>query len=434
MSYLTKYKYKRPEPINMEDYTQTRKGRFVANHQLDDWKSPLVSARRADDFDTFVASDVAELRPGEFYYKTDVLAMVVHDKLPRGAVLDVEMLPYKVTNEDILPCFKFGLEVASTGSLGIGRSWGRDLMLVHHYGACHFPVVVRMPGVQNMRRKGKIWYLHNGDRWPGGGGWGSPISHYQTQARRLFPDQPLVSLDLLRTANIDYQYIYYVDSWPDTQQRAELFNPHSTCHCEEFYMENNTVLSKIEFDRWIQERSTRGTLSLEKDGEGKVVRASWHLLGSLLFMYQGKYYLASMDEERYFLSQLPHKCARVATAFEMLKPRRVREAIKQGKDVKRQGEWFFIPVDEMPLRLRERDWVPRYALPQKDSRSDNKHMATRGVTVGGKRYVKGLVRHINEITDRHSGEHKIMRFYKDIHMAVCNTSLADWSTTGRGID
>lgn len=47
-----------------------------------------------------------------------------------------------------------------------------------------------------------------------------------------------------------------------------------------------------------------------------------------------------------FVTQVGRKVRTLDDAFDGLKPKIVKEAIAQGLDVKRQGDWFFIPVKE----------------------------------------------------------------------------------------
>jgi hypothetical protein len=70
----------------------------------------------------------------------------------------------------------------------------------------------------------------------------------------------------------------------------------------------------------------------------------WHILGGTLIKKEREYYLCSLDENNYFVAQLSTPTNTVEEAFESLKPKPVKTAIKQGLDVKRQGEWFFIPT------------------------------------------------------------------------------------------
>lgn len=47
-----------------------------------------------------------------------------------------------------------------------------------------------------------------------------------------------------------------------------------------------------------------------------------------------------------FMTQVGRKVRTLMDAFDSLMPKIVKEAIAQGLDVKRQGDWFFIPVKE----------------------------------------------------------------------------------------
>jgi len=47
-----------------------------------------------------------------------------------------------------------------------------------------------------------------------------------------------------------------------------------------------------------------------------------------------------------FVTQVGRKVRALTDAFDFLMPKIVKEAIAQGLDVKRQGDWFFIPVKE----------------------------------------------------------------------------------------
>jgi hypothetical protein len=51
-------------------------------------------------------------------------------------------------------------------------------------------------------------------------------------------------------------------------------------------------------------------------------------------------------EGRPFTTQVGRKIKTLADAFDFLMPKIVKEAIAQGLDVKRQGDWFFIPIEE----------------------------------------------------------------------------------------
>lgn len=76
-----------------------------------------------------------------------------------------------------------------------------------------------------------------------------------------------------------------------------------------------------------------------------------HFIGAMVFSLKDKYYLFDVDRQEIkhyrfnaFLSELPKKCRTVEEAYNSLMPIKVKNAIKRGLKVKRQGEWFFIPT------------------------------------------------------------------------------------------
>jgi len=97
-----------------------------------------------------------------------------------------------------------------------------------------------------------------------------------------------------------------------------------------------------------------GWTELEQDGAGgyQLVRRR-HMLGDSLFTARARgrrrKFLSSWDENErnlYFLAELPRTPAStVAAAIDALAPPAVHAALAQGRDVKRQGDIFFIPVD-----------------------------------------------------------------------------------------
>ena len=52
------------------------------------------------------------------------------------------------------------------------------------------------------------------------------------------------------------------------------------------------------------------------------------------------------DRGQPFTTQVGKKARTVVDAFDFLMPKIVKDAIAQGLDVKRQGDWFFIPIKE----------------------------------------------------------------------------------------
>lgn len=78
-----------------------------------------------------------------------------------------------------------------------------------------------------------------------------------------------------------------------------------------------------------------------------------HFVGAMILKLGKKYYLFDVDRQELkhyrfnpFLTELPKKATTLKEAYELLEPEEVKKAKKQGKDVKRQGEWFFIPTNK----------------------------------------------------------------------------------------
>lgn len=78
-----------------------------------------------------------------------------------------------------------------------------------------------------------------------------------------------------------------------------------------------------------------------------------HFVGAMLIQVKNKQFLFDVDRGELphyrfnpFLSELPRKVKSIEEAYKVLKPKEVRQAEKKGLKVRRQGEWFFIPVKD----------------------------------------------------------------------------------------
>ena len=94
----------------------------------------------------------------------------------------------------------------------------------------------------------------------------------------------------------------------------------------------------------------------------KTKLAKRHFVGAMLIEVKEKQFLFDIDRRELkhyrfnpFLSELPKKTNTIKQAYEILKPKEVKEAEKKGIKVKRQGEWFFIPskLPEPSKELKE---------------------------------------------------------------------------------
>lgn len=182
---------------------------------------------------------------------------------------------------------------------------------------------------------------------------------------------------------------------------------------------------------------------LHTKGECYTLEDSYmHLLGrSVLRVHRQDvgfaYFLSGTDETMvdawcsYFLAQLPRAVDSVADAIEALKPQEVLEAEAQGIQVKRQGEWFFIPVDG-PLRGASdvlgvdngQQGLPVKYLRHRNAERQRRHLCTHLKMKQGVRYAKGTVRHTG-------GEHKMLKLGNVWHRVYENEEVRSYRGAGR---
>lgn len=170
-----------------------------------------------------------------------------------------------------------------------------------------------------------------------------------------------------------------------------------------------------------------------KDNKGITHPVEEHRPQSAVITQDDRYFLSSMDNNGYFICELPHKCDAVNQAFNMLIPYQVK-----GKNYQRQGEWFVIESPELPItifksgkeytqaqynKLFYKSMYRNYVLPHKDS--GNPHTATRGIYINGIHYISGQLRH---------PEHRMLKLsYADnpvIFQAYENTAIGSWAASG----
>lgn len=103
--------------------------------------------------------------------------------------------------------------------------------------------------------------------------------------------------------------------------------------------------------RTIPGRMENGTWKSQHDEE-----STEHFTGSCLFEAKGQMFLFDIDRREIehkvfnpFIVKLPHAVQTIKEAYDSLMPQAVKEAIAGGKQVQRQGEWFFIPADLLPV-------------------------------------------------------------------------------------
>lgn len=268
---------------------------------------------------------------------------------------------------------------------------------LYSYGH-HFPLAVR-------RRDGVV--LLNGDKYS------ITTSHHQSMTFSEFEDSPRVAFSAIRAAGLDPE-TPIVDFKPDFYENR--------------YPGNENWDAPVPPGASLYRRTVDGV---------EVVR-DIHRVGTVL-MRNGSDYLCSMDEGSYFVSKLLKRADSVDEAFQALKPEDVLQAEAKGLEVKRQGEWYFIPIDTTPRpefwkRLIEWDMKPKFELPRPTT-SANIHICNRGINYKGLLIVTGSVRHIDPWHYNPTGEHKTVRLdtapYTKLFEAVHNLTAGNWSASGR---
>lgn len=111
-------------------------------------------------------------------------------------------------------------------------------------------------------------------------------------------------------------------------------------------------------------------------------------------------YLMGLDEKHLFISGLPKEDINtVAEAYQALKHKAVVEAEGEGKEVKRQGEYFFIPLSEKEeeefLGKVDRDKKIKCRKDRLSRRGHRPHFIKRLIRMrrGRKVYAQGVVSH-----------------------------------------
>jgi len=104
-----------------------------------------------------------------------------------------------------------------------------------------------------------------------------------------------------------------------------------------------------------------------------------------------------------FIAQVPSTIDTLAEALESLKPAAVKRAEVNGADVKRQGDWYFIPVNRKPRGTVE-----------VNQPLDDDHVADEAVILKTVAYARGIVTH---------GHHASLNLGKTWHKALQNNAI-----------
>lgn len=127
---------------------------------------------------------------------------------------------------------------------------------------------------------------------------------------------------------------------------------------------------------------------VKTDKKGNKTFADVHFTGATLFQNGTSQFLFDIDRLEMehgifnpFIVQLPRPVATIAEAYDSLVPLEVRTAIAEGREVKRQGEHFFIKVAEPNAYKADKhdndNWNDGYVEGRMAVQGNRDHVATR---------------------------------------------------------
>lgn len=168
-----------------------------------------------------------------------------------------------------------------------------------------------------------------------------------------------------------------------------------------------------------------------KTRENDIIPVEVHFTGASLFKVEDKVFLFDIDQHEIkhkifnaFLVQLKESASSIEQAYENLKPQAVKDAEKQGLEILRQGEWFFIPVQgEFEAKKATSQWSKLEFEPLTLRAGRNRpNNVTKHSKVDGVEYVTGIV--------EHSGHEHASLTLKGWYLPVPNTSIESFTLTG----
>lgn len=112
-------------------------------------------------------------------------------------------------------------------------------------------------------------------------------------------------------------------------------------------------------------------------------------------------YLMGMDEAHLFISELPQEGAinKVNEAHRVLKPEYIIKIEKSNQNIRRQGEWFFVPVTEKEQKLIDINITfVKNKAPIVQIIRGHSHNADKMLIIEKNIYVTGKIRHVEHKT------------------------------------
>ena len=136
--------------------------------------------------------------------------------------------------------------------------------------------------------------------------------------------------------------------------------------------------------------------------------------------------LVGMDESHLFVCPLKEGGSSVAEAHRKLAPDNVHRA-RHSLKVRRQGEWFFIPVKQAAVaaRIEEELQAGRYSTHAALTAGGRPHRADRLLRVGEEMYVLGAIRHSDHRVVNLKSWHKMERNTENIEVRPTGMSWVD---------
>lgn len=167
-------------------------------------------------------------------------------------------------------------------------------------------------------------------------------------------------------------------------------------------------------------------------GKNKTEMVDRHFTGARLFRLGKSYFLFDMDRRELehgvlnpFLVELSGQASSIRSAYEGLKPAEVTRAESAGIKVKRQGEWFFIKVDDKTAKAEIGDQKPEGIELRA---GDNTPNDANGVEIENE---KGEKTHLVTGKVQHRGREHADLVLPGYWRAIPNTSVRSFTIRGR---
>lgn len=303
------------------------------------------------------------------------------------------------------------------------RVWYKDDVL-YSFGV-HFPLMVRMAHWGSKWAKKTVPYLLNADRYS------STTSHHQHscfhaatvqipfsalfRAMKRFwvplgqgVDAPQHQPSLMQFM----KKLYLIDMAEEVWEVTDSWNYYD----HESYQAGKsgwTRLNKSQYEQLPDNEKENCSRDQERRPQASVL------------LYEGRYFLSSMEGNNYFMSELPEPAMTVKDAFDLLVPTSIAKDVQEG-NFKRQGEWYFVPVSEKP-KVPKHYILKNRVLQNKNADLPSHHRARDYLPIATSRphpMVRGSVRHQNR-------DHRRLLLGETWHWAIESRHIMSWGATGK---